>query len=288
MTPLHVEKISSDVFRAALARYPGAAPSILADLDALRYQMVPAKLENMKGDPHLLKADVEKLVEWKLKHGTFRPALMNLVKSNPADLIKATTQSAFSSLESGGDVMAALKILTQLRGIGPATASLLLSVYQPDEVPFFSDELFRWTHWGGSGAGEGWERKIKYNVSEYKEILASIRALRERLDVGATQAEKVAYVLGMEKLDMDGGVGGEEKTTEKKTIGAQPRAKVTAKEGKEDDSGIKGGGDHQDGAKDSAKLLSKDENIEKKGTKRKAQEQKVPTEGTRRSTRKKV
>lgn len=80
---------------------------------------------------------------------------MGLVKSNPADVVKSTTQEAFASLTDSKDVMKAVKIMTKLRGIGPATASLLLSVFQPDTVPFFSDEVFRWTHWDEKGK-TGW------------------------------------------------------------------------------------------------------------------------------------
>lgn len=129
---------------------------------------------------------------------------MNLVKSNSADVVKSTTQAGFASLKDDKDAMKSLKILTALRGIGPATASLLLSVYQPDEVPFFSDELFRWTHWDAPGKKEyNWDRSIKYNVTEYKELLASVEALRKKLGVRAVDAEKVAYVLGKERVELD-------------------------------------------------------------------------------------
>lgn len=132
---------------------------------------------------------------------------MGLVQSNPADLVKSTTNEAFAAYSNNGDAMCALKILVKLRGIGPATASLLLSVYKPDEVPFFSDELFRWTHWDSPGK-TGWGRSIKYNVTEYREILASVENLRKRLGVTAIDAEKVAYVLGNEGVNVSDEVGG--------------------------------------------------------------------------------
>jgi hypothetical protein len=128
---------------------------------------------------------------------------MSLVKSNTTDLIQETTLDGFQHHAKTNDVLGALKILTKLRGIGPATASLLLSVYEPSRVPFFSDELFRWTHWDSTGK-TGWERSIKYNVTEYKELLASVEGLRKRLDVAAVDCEKVAYVLGKERVDIDG------------------------------------------------------------------------------------
>jgi hypothetical protein len=249
---------------------------------------------------------------------------MGLVKSNPADLVKSTTTEAFAAYAESSDAMGALKVLTKLRGIGPATASLLLNVFVPAEVPFFSDELFRWTHWDGKGQ-TGWGRSIKYNVTEYKELLASVEALRKRLDVSAVDAEKVAYVLGKENVDIDteikggdGEAGDEEvrdkivgKKTKEDTRGrkiakdsAQAVPDVDSEETKDDAlTGLSK--EHDKRRKDTNSktndmerkpgLLKEKEKVSKadvkevgkKGTKRKAQE-KAPAEGTRKSTRRKA
>lgn len=136
---------------------------------------------------------------------------MKLVRDNPARNVEAITTSAFKDYAAGKDALKALKTLTQLRGIGPATASLLLSVLDPDEVPFFSDEVFRWTHWDEpeSAKGGGWDRVIRYTVKEYKDIVERVGEVRERLGVKAVDVEKVAYVLGIEGADV-GGEGEEE------------------------------------------------------------------------------
>lgn len=122
------------------------------------------------------------------------------MQSNDAEVVKQTTKSAFECLPNAKD---ALKILTNLKGIGPATASLLLSVAAPDTVPFFSDELFRWCIWDESSTSKGWQRKIKYNAKEYEILLEKVRALLERLHVKAVDAEKVAWVLGKDGVDVD-------------------------------------------------------------------------------------
>ncbi|KAL9113978.1 MAG: hypothetical protein Q9187_007551, partial [Circinaria calcarea] len=89
----------------------------------------------------------------------------------------------------------ALKELAKLKGIGPATASLLLSVYDEENVPFFSDELFRWVCWDEQA---GWKRKIKYDMKEYGMLWEGVERLREKLGskVKAVDLEKVAYVCG--------------------------------------------------------------------------------------------
>lgn len=189
------------------------------------------------------------------KHGTFRPKLLSLVQSNDGDTIQETTSSAFKLLP---DTSKAFQTLTNLKGIGPATASLLLSVAAPDTVPFFSDELFRWCAWDESGSPNGWQRKIKYNAKEYELVLAKVSALVKRLNVRAVDAEKVAWVLGKEGVNAD-----EEKEEEI----AKPKA---VKEDTEED---------QIADTKAPKQKSK------AGTKRKASEAKTPAEGTRKSTR---
>ena len=104
------------------------------------------------------------------------------------------------------DVLAALNILVKLDGIGPATASLLLSVADPQRIPFFSDEVFQWMMWedsgkdGKAGRAGGWKRKIGYTAKEYRLIYERVTKLRERLrdlgkEVSAADVEKVSWTL---------------------------------------------------------------------------------------------
>ena len=136
------------------------------------------------------------------KHGTYRPNLAKLVSSNSDADIHSTTKTAFSSYEADNDDFAkSITTLSKLKGIGPATASLLLSCYDPIKVPFFSDELFRWLHWE-EAKGKGWDSKINYSMKEYKSLFEKVQELRERLEkanettVAAINIEKAAYVLG--------------------------------------------------------------------------------------------
>lgn len=175
------------------------------------------------------------LTEVRRKHGTFRPKLLSLVQSNDADTVLDTTTNAFEVISSTGGVsspLPALKVLTQLRGIGPATASLLLSVLRPEDMPFFSDELFRWCCWneGADAKGGGWKRGIKYNVKEYGIVVEGVGKLRKRLGVSAVDVERVAWVLGKEGVHIEAGDGhvGEEEAEEDEedeVVNAKPVAK---------------------------------------------------------------
>jgi hypothetical protein len=130
-------------------------------------------------------------------HGKFRPSLKGLVQQNSEEFVEETTTAGFSA-DSWVD---SLNILTKLKGIGPATAALLLSTSDPEKLPFFSDELFRWAFWENK-SGAGWDRKIKYSIKEYRELKEKVDELRDRIGKGALEAEKVAYVLGKRELDL--------------------------------------------------------------------------------------
>lgn len=126
------------------------------------------------------------------KHGKFRPNLLKLVSSNSASAILDATKTAFT-IE---DPLKALDVLTKLSGIGPATASLLLSVNDPAHVPFFSDELFRWIHLENNAKGVliGWDRKIAYNKKEYASMYSKCVEMLEKLNMGKESSEVVSML----------------------------------------------------------------------------------------------
>jgi hypothetical protein len=185
------------------------------------------------------------------KHGTYRPKLAQLVASNTAEDIRKTTEEAFDLYEKD-EFDKVLPRLTKLKGVGPATASLVLACYDPVNVPFFSDELFRWAHWDGRGdgikiVGQGFKRSIGYTAKEYKSLCSRVSTARERLNkegreaTSALDMEKVAYVLGKEGVDVAQIVTGEEPMG-KKTSDVSGEKKGNArkrKNTKHDDADVK-------------------------------------------------
>lgn len=112
------------------------------------------------------------------------------------------------------------QLAKNLKGIGPATAALLASCYDPEHIPFFSDELFRWTHWDGiqmdlqdkktplKKPGKGWSRQIGYTPREWESLAVKCKHLQQRMaavhrSVNCLDIEKVAYVLGKEAVDIE-------------------------------------------------------------------------------------
>ncbi|ODA76113.1 hypothetical protein RJ55_08396 [Drechmeria coniospora] len=221
------EEISESEFARLLAQYPAVVrtvsdskpakpgPKSLQLLDQFRYVDAPDSFGRVEPQHEMTLDEVERLVEWKLRHGKFRPTLMSLVSSNAPSLVQSTIAEAIdayrsssspppSSPPSSGAIAKAITTLAKLRGIGPATASLLLSVHDPERVIFFSDEAFYWLCSDGSKAS------IKYNAHEYSALCDRAATLVRRLRVSAMDIERVAYVIMRQPVD-DGKVVKEQK-----------------------------------------------------------------------------
>jgi hypothetical protein len=90
-----------------------------------------------------------------------------------------------------------MKTASILRGVGPATASLVLSVAFPMDVPFFGDEVFEWLC-GGEGPEK---RKLKYDVKEYKELWEEWVRLHARMaQEGGKSGSGIVFAHGLEKV----------------------------------------------------------------------------------------
>lgn len=69
------------------------------------------------------------------QRGKWRPRLLDFALSNANDLVQSTTRLAATQ-----PTAKAITILSTLHGIGPATASAIVSLFHPLTEPFFSDE----------------------------------------------------------------------------------------------------------------------------------------------------
>ncbi|KAG5977674.1 hypothetical protein E4U55_006626 [Claviceps digitariae] len=209
------DDISKAEFDALVAEYPAVVEAIsrgkavkpgqksLRELDAYRYGEALGTF-GAEDAPEMTLAEVQDLVEWKLRHGTFRPTLMKLVSSNDPQATKRTISSAVEAyrarsksrpaqqdIKAAAAVREAVEALTALRGIGPATASLLLSVHDPRGVIFFSDEAYWWVCCGGRR-----DVVMRYSGKEYGVLCERAGGLVRRLGggTGMVDVEKAAYV----------------------------------------------------------------------------------------------
>lgn len=100
-------------------------------------------------------------------------------------------------------IIASVKELSTLKGVGPATASYLLAAFRPKEVPIFSDEAFRWIFFE-DGSGKGWDRKIEYDIREYNQFVSKMKEVSHRLGVDPAEVEMVGFVMGKGLMGNEG------------------------------------------------------------------------------------
>ncbi|CAG7966419.1 unnamed protein product [Penicillium olsonii] len=205
------------------------------ELDRWRYDSLPKAVLERKTNQStgsegalLLKEELVSIMDWKMKHGVFRPALMGMIKGNPDKTVTQATSAAFASLPDADPSAplaafpkSSLDALTApLRGVGPATASLILSIgtglgHSQSQVPFYSDDVYLWLVLNDLPESADQEDKpsvhkkpsgeliAKYNVNEYRELWNAVQELRARLNaeagdfppVSLFDIEKVAYVI---------------------------------------------------------------------------------------------
>ncbi|KAL0935348.1 DUF1479 domain protein [Colletotrichum truncatum] len=195
------DKVTLTEFQELLASYQplidsisaskGAKPGqkTLQELDKFRFVEAPTHFSYDDKKRAMDHDDVKTLVDWKLRHGKFRPTLMKLVSSNDSSTVQEIVEEGINVYQDTSDPSASLNILTKLKGIGPATASLLLAVHFPDQILFFSDEAYYWL------CNNGQKASLKYNTKEYDSLNTEAQKLTKRLGVSAMDVEKVAYVL---------------------------------------------------------------------------------------------
>ncbi|KAK6520659.1 hypothetical protein TWF506_000908 [Arthrobotrys conoides] len=229
--------ISRAEFRAILSRYPSVLKAVsdsklkaksdgsqtLEEIDGWRDGLSDSasQAKSAKGasrDRRLDASQVKDIVLWKLKRGKFRPTILPFVTSNPVKELESTVNEALNMSLPGkvtsdgtddddddalAQVTSMMKVLVKLKGIGPATATAILSSVFPEIIPMFSDEAFRWIMMDKSDTPTGWNRKIAYNAKEYSEFFTRVRRLCRKFAseedvVNAGSVEKVGWVLGQE------------------------------------------------------------------------------------------
>ena len=131
-------------------------------------------------------------------HGIHRPFLPGMIQKNSeAEVIEHTSEAANVieglSLKQPIDkisttIISALDHVCKLKGVGPATGTLILSIFNPQIVPFFEDELFYWLC-------PEYTAKLKYDKKEYKLLLAKVLNIVQSKSVDAKMLEQAAYVV---------------------------------------------------------------------------------------------
>jgi hypothetical protein len=142
------------VWKAALDAAPGRACATGVAGDPAFYSLQPGMAAKAGAGAHpiagLTPADLVTVVSWKLARGTWRPRLLSFAQAAGATAVGEVAATAAAALGTaskaeGGNapgvaaVSTAVTALSELKGVGPATATALLTAADPS-IPFLSDE----------------------------------------------------------------------------------------------------------------------------------------------------
>ena len=155
-------------WEAALAAYPAAVearggPKLLA-LDRWVHDELPGEVR-AREPRHLMHDELLRVVRWKMGRGVWRANNLQLAAGNAPEAVQACTAEALAlagavpvpmvdqagapavsteGIPASGATMAAallapVRVLAKLRGIGPATVSAVLAAVYPERYPFLED-----------------------------------------------------------------------------------------------------------------------------------------------------
>jgi hypothetical protein len=176
------------LIRLALANYPLALQSDnslkkqkskcslqqLRKLDEVRLALPNVAISN---NGCIKKENVKDLMEWKLQRGKMRPQLRGLIASNSEATVEACTKKALGCLvhpdgaaHDTPDIQGAFKALEPVRGMGPATASALLSLFCPSKISFMADEVLE--------AATG--RARTYTITAFHDMMDGLRKVQKK------------------------------------------------------------------------------------------------------------
>lgn len=140
-------------------------------------------------------SELYQVVEWKFAKGKPRHALWKFLKANTEQTVKSCSRRAFAKVrhpssvntnnddndededdidDEGDDIKSAINELTNLKGVGPATASAILSLYRPDLFAFMDDEIIECLYLSKRG----------YTLKIYLEVNSKCREIARTLGRG--------------------------------------------------------------------------------------------------------
>jgi hypothetical protein len=130
-------------WQAALDAYPTVIEAQevngLPELDRWYREDLP-RLVNARNPRTMDIEELSQVVRWKMRRGEWRARNLALVRGNPPEKVDACARTAF---DSSVPPRRALAALSELNGVGPATASAALAAVRPAEFAFLDDLVGR-------------------------------------------------------------------------------------------------------------------------------------------------
>lgn len=114
-------------------------PEEFIKLDNWYREKLPSLIKSRK-EPHVLYDELVQIAKWRLMMGKYRPKMLDLVRINTESSVTGVSRKAYKKVTQAKNIQQAITMLVNLKGIGPSTASAILSAAFPEEAPFMSDE----------------------------------------------------------------------------------------------------------------------------------------------------
>ena len=168
---------SVDNWRAALKSYEAVigrqGAERLTELDRWYREKLPESVST-RNPAHVTREELVRVTEWKMARGVWRARNLALVRSNTAAQVEETSARA---LAAAPHPTAPIAALSELSGVGPATASAVMAAADPDGYPFF-DELV--------AAQIPQLGEVAFTLGYYSRYAEALRARAEQLGNGWT------------------------------------------------------------------------------------------------------
>lgn len=217
--PLLPENIGQEAFESICKRYYNVLPQELEQREEARLSKFPylLKQRDLEGTgAYLTKDELLELILWAntTSGSPWIHESSSLATFNTDDEVRKKTSEAFLPCNppfTQASMLYCFGRLQNLKGVGPTIATLILSAYDPINIPFFSRELFRYLHWTDAPVvdyarhrtSQGWKRSLHYVEKEWMSLLFRIGDFKLRIPgTRAVDIEKVAFVLSQEQVDL--------------------------------------------------------------------------------------
>ena len=157
------------------------------------YEILVAVFSSAEGEVEMNLEQLKTVRDWKMVRNRVRQNWL-LVDQNEDNNVKKVTASAFKLADEGDWHSAMMEIDKGLRGVGPATASMILSLRYPKIAPY-GEEAFRVAGISSS----------KYTLSEYEIFFNLMNGKADEMGCTARDLERAIYAAVYEGRNFETG-----------------------------------------------------------------------------------
>ncbi|MBA3889025.1 MAG: hypothetical protein H0X64_00690 [Gemmatimonadaceae bacterium] len=164
-------------YEGVIARQ-GVAP--LVELDRWYRNDLPVAIAG-RGEPHITHRELVRVTEWKMARGVWRARNLALVRGNDESQVERTSRAAIAAIP---DPKRPIALLSELAGVGPATASAVAAAAAPETYPFFDEVV------AAQVPGLG---KVAFTPACYARYAHAIRERAAQLGLMPVHAEQALW-----------------------------------------------------------------------------------------------